>query len=199
MVKTRSQQKIAFPRRKAKSGSKSVGKSLDEEPKTKSRNCIASTLARVCRDKPKGQLNLVWFQSICKNLCIPCVYHDIFQIYKMYRTTCEVRLKFDTFEFTQEFALFKMYNEFRQPFHVIFLTNNIFSAIANLRIFLVLDVENFEKSRPSPAKKTRTESDASSPVVSRQRQTEKIQKENLTESSRKTRRILSYEDDEGIA
>jgi hypothetical protein len=92
-----------------------------------------------------------------------------------------------------------MYNEFRQSFYVIFLTNNICSAIANLRIFLVLDVENFEKSRPSPAKKTRTESDASSPVVSRQRQTEKIQKENLTESSRRTRRILSYEEDEGIA
>jgi hypothetical protein len=53
MVKTRSQQKIGFPRRKAKSESKSVGKSLDGEPKTKSRSCIA-TLARACRDKSKG-------------------------------------------------------------------------------------------------------------------------------------------------
>ena len=108
MVKTRSQQKIGFPKRKAKLGSKSVGKSLDSEPKTKSRSCIA-TLARACRDKSK-------------------------------------------------------------------------------------DVENVEKSRPSPAKKSRTDSE-SSPAV-RQRQNGKIQKENLSESCRRTRRTLSYEEDE---
>ena len=52
MVKTRSQQKIPFPKRKTKSERKSVGKSLDGESKATS--CCIASLARVCWEKPKG-------------------------------------------------------------------------------------------------------------------------------------------------
>ena len=52
MVKTRSQQKIPFPKRKTKLERKSLSKSLDGESKAKS--CCIASLARVCREKPKG-------------------------------------------------------------------------------------------------------------------------------------------------
>ena len=56
-------------------------------------------------------------------------------------------------------------------------------------------IENVEKPRPSPARKSRTDIKAS-PIVSRQRESEEIQEKNLTVPSRRTRRILSYEEGE---
>ena len=106
MVKTMSQLKVPFPKRKTKSERKSLGKSLDSEPKAKS--CCIASLARVCREKPK-------------------------------------------------------------------------------------EVENVEKPRSSPARKSKTGIKAS-PIVSRQRESEEIQEENLTVPSCRTRRILTVAD-----
>ncbi|XP_028393017.1 cell division control protein 6 homolog [Dendronephthya gigantea] len=64
MVKTRSQQKIGFPKRKAKP----VRKVIDDESKT--RSCCIAKLTRACRDKPKGveSLNESWSSSAKKSM-----------------------------------------------------------------------------------------------------------------------------------